>query len=127
MHLVCYLMHYIFGGPFSYSYALSVTVLTLWMAPPKMFYNIIVLDLMKPKQIVELHRFWASYCGTVVTFLSKKNLPSVLASLKKLFRLISKVCQLEIYIISLLNLFKPCNVHEDFSMGLLAFSCTKHK
>ena len=40
MHLVCYLMHYIFGGPFSYSYALSVTVLTLWMAPPKMFYNI---------------------------------------------------------------------------------------
>ena len=34
-----YLMHYIFFGLFSYSYPLSVTVLTLWMAPPKMFYN----------------------------------------------------------------------------------------
>ena len=33
-------MHYIFFGLFSYSYALSVTVLTLWMAPPQMFYNI---------------------------------------------------------------------------------------
>ena len=76
VHLVCYLMHYIFFGLFSYSYALSVTVLTLWMAPPKNS-TILVLDLMKPKQIV-LHRFWASYCGTVVTFLSKKNLPSVL-------------------------------------------------
>ena len=50
-----------------------------------------------------------------------------LSSLKKLFRSISKVYQLEIYIISLLNLFNPCNVHENFSMGLLAFLCTKNK
>ena len=28
-----------FFGLFSYSYTLSVTVLTLWVAPPKMFYN----------------------------------------------------------------------------------------
>ena len=63
VHLVCYLMHYSFFGLFSYAYALSVTVLTLWMAPPQMFYNI-----SKPKPIVELHRFWASYCGTVATF-----------------------------------------------------------
>ena len=40
VHLVCYLMHHIFFGLFSYFYALSVTVLTLWMAPPKMFYNV---------------------------------------------------------------------------------------
>ena len=35
VHLVCYLMHFIFFGLFSYSYALSATVLTLWVAPPK--------------------------------------------------------------------------------------------
>ena len=33
-------MHYSFFRLFSYAYALSVTVLTLWMAPPQMFYNI---------------------------------------------------------------------------------------
>ena len=33
-------MYYIFLGLFSNSYALSVTVLTLWMALPQMFYNI---------------------------------------------------------------------------------------
>ena len=37
--LRCYLTHYSFFGLFSYSYTLSVTVLTLWGAPPKMFYN----------------------------------------------------------------------------------------
>ena len=46
------------------------------------------------------------------------------SSLKKLFTKISKVYQLKksSYIISLLNLFNPCKVHEDFSMSLLAFS-----
>jgi len=29
VNLVCYLMHYFFFGPFSYSHALSVTVLML--------------------------------------------------------------------------------------------------
>ena len=57
----------------------------------------LVLDLMKPKPIVELYRFWGSYCGTVATFLRNKIChPS---SLKKLFRSISKIYQLEIYII----------------------------
>ena len=84
-------MHYTFWGLFSSSYALSVTVLTLWMAAPKMFYNTIVLDLMKPKPIVELYRFWASYCGTVR---SNKNFADP-SSLKKLFTKISKVYQLK--------------------------------
>ena len=39
VHLVCYSTHYIFFGLFSYSYNLSVTVLTLWVASPKMFYK----------------------------------------------------------------------------------------
>ena len=35
---------------------LSVTVLTLWVAPPEMFCN-----LMEPKPIVELHTFKVAY------------------------------------------------------------------
>ena len=37
VHLVSLLFNALL---FSYSYALSVTVLTLWVAPSKMFYNI---------------------------------------------------------------------------------------
>ena len=43
MHLVSYLRHYVFFGLFSYSYTLSVTVLTFWVAPLKMVYNYIGL------------------------------------------------------------------------------------
>ena len=67
VHLVCYLMHYIFGGSFSYSYALSVTVLTLWMAPSKMFYNISI-GFNEAKTNCRIAQVLASYCGTVVTF-----------------------------------------------------------
>ena len=71
-------MHYIFFGLFSYSYALSITVLTLWMAPPQMFHNISIGFNEAKTNIVELQWFCASYCGTVAIFLSNKNLPSVL-------------------------------------------------
>ena len=47
-------MHYFFFGLFSYSYTLSVTVLTLWVALPKMFYS---WYLMEQKPIVELRKF----------------------------------------------------------------------
>lgn len=80
---------------------------------------------MKPKPIVELHRFLHATVEELRLFWATEICH--LSSLKKLFRSISKVYQLEIYIISSLNLFNPSNVHEDFSMGLLAFSCTKHK
>ena len=40
VYLVRYLTHYFFFGLFSYSYTLSVTVLTLWVARPKMFYSL---------------------------------------------------------------------------------------
>ena len=71
-------MHYISFGLFSYSYALSVTVLTLWMARSNMFYNISI-GFNEAKTNCRIAQVLASYCGTVVTFLSaKKNLPSVL-------------------------------------------------
>ena len=38
MYLVFYLTHYVSFRLFSYSLALPVTVLTLWVAPPEMFY-----------------------------------------------------------------------------------------
>ena len=70
-------MHYISFGLFSYSYALSLTVLTLWMARSKMFYNIII-GFNEAKTNCRIAQVLASYCGTVVTFVSaKKNLPSV--------------------------------------------------
>ena len=70
-------MHYISFGLFSYSYALSVTVLTLWMARSKMFYNISI-GFNEAKTNCRIAQVLASYCGTVVTFLSvNKNLPSV--------------------------------------------------
>ena len=118
-------MHYISFGLFSYSYALSVTVFTLWMAPSKMFYNISI-GFNEAKTNCRIAQVLALYCGTVVTFLSTKKICH-LSSLKKLFRSISEVYQLEMYIISSLTLFNPCNVHENFSMGLLAFLCTKNK
>ena len=43
----------------------SVDVLTLWVAPPKTFYY---WCRMEPKQIADLHTFWASYWWTVTTF-----------------------------------------------------------
>ena len=35
----------------------SVTVFTLWVASLKMFYSLLVQDLMEPRPIVELHTF----------------------------------------------------------------------
>ena len=65
-------MHYISFGLFSYSYALSVTVLTLWMARSKMFYNISI-GFNEAKTNCRIAQVLASYCGTVVTFLSTKK------------------------------------------------------
>ena len=74
-------MHYISFGLFSYSYALSVTVLTLWMARSKMFYNISI-GFNEAKTNCRIAQVLALYCGTVVTFLSAKKICH-LSSLKK--------------------------------------------
>ena len=56
----------------------SMSVLTLWMAGSKMFYNISI-GFNEAKTNCRIAQVLALYCGTVVTFLSaKKKLPSVL-------------------------------------------------
>ena len=70
-------MHYIFFGLSSYSYALSVTVPTLWMAPPQMFCNISI-GFNEAKTNCGIAQVFACYCGRVATFLSNRNLPFVL-------------------------------------------------
>ena len=56
----------------------SMSVLTLWMARSKMFYNISI-GFNEAKTNCRIAQVLALYCGTVVTFLSaKKKLPSVL-------------------------------------------------
>ena len=70
-------MHYIFFGPFSYSYALSVTVLTLWMAPPQMFYNISI-GFNEAKTNCRIAQVLGTLLWNSCDFLSYKNLPSVL-------------------------------------------------